>query len=265
MKALLTLAVAMATSGTALAQEAPIKVLAAGSLRAALTDVARAFEAEAPAYQVELGFGASGLLKDRLAGGERADVFASANMDHPQALADAGKAEAPKPFARNLLCALGGGAFRATPETLVERLLDPAVRVATSTPRADPAGDYAFEMFERIEKSGRPGARKILADKALQLTGGPDSPPPPRDRNVYGAILAAGQADVFITYCTNAVVARREVPGLSVVDVPPAVNVSARYGVSVMNGATPMGRDFVRFLLSPEGQAVLARHGFAPP
>ena len=256
---------AVVTSLGALAQPAPVKVLAAGSLRAALTDVARAFEAEAPDHKVELGFGASGLLKDRLVGGERADVFASANMEHPQALAAVGKAEAPKPFARNLLCALGSGTFRATPETLIERLLDPAVRVATSTPKADPAGDYAFEMFERIDKNGWPGARKVLADKALQLTGGPNSPPPPKDRNVYGAIMAAGQADVFITYCTNAVVARREVPALSIIDLPPAVNVSASYGVSVMNGAAPMGRDFVRFLLSPEGQALLARHGFATP
>jgi ABC-type molybdate transport system substrate-binding protein len=34
-----------------------------------------------------LTFGASGLLKDRIQAGERADVFASANMEHPQALA----------------------------------------------------------------------------------------------------------------------------------------------------------------------------------
>lgn len=265
MKTLLTLAVAMATSTAALAQDAPIKVLAAGSLRAALTDVARAFEAGRPGAKVELGFGASGLLKDRLAGGERADVFASANMDHPQALAAAGKAEPPKAFARNTLCALGAAGFQATPETLVDRLLDPAVRVGTSTPKADPAGDYAFAMFERIEKSGRAGAQKILADKALQLTGGPNSPPPPKDRNVYGALMASRQADVFITYCTNAVIAQREEPTLVRIEVPESVNVSASYGVTLLNGAPEPARQFVQFLLSPPGQGVLARHGFAAP
>jgi molybdate transport system substrate-binding protein len=66
-------------------------VLAAGSLRAAMTDSAAAFEAAQPGVKVRLGFGASGLLKDRVAAGEAADVFASANMTHPEALAAAGK------------------------------------------------------------------------------------------------------------------------------------------------------------------------------
>ena len=91
MKRALAFIAAAVLSFAAAAQEPAVKVLAAGSLRAALTDVARAFEAAAPGRRVELGFGASGLLKDRLAAGERADVFASANMEHPQALADAGK------------------------------------------------------------------------------------------------------------------------------------------------------------------------------
>lgn len=265
MKRRALLAAALTLSVAAAAQEPAVKVLAAGSLRAALTDAARAFEATAAGRTVELGFGASGLLKDRLLAGERADVFASANMEHPQALAAAGKAAAPQAFASNRLCALGGAGFQATPDTLVDRLLDPAVRVGTSTPKADPAGDYAFAMFERIERSGRAGAQKTLADKALQLTGGPNSPPPPKDRNAYGAVMAAGQADVFITYCTNVVVAQREEPALRRIEVPDAVNVAARYGVTVLNGAGEPARQFVQFLLSPAGQGVLARHGFAAP
>ncbi len=265
MKRLAVLALAAALGSGAMAQDAAVKVLAAGSLRAALTDVARAFEAAAPGRTVELGFGASGLLKDRLVGGERADVFASANMEHPKALAAAGKAAAPQAFARNRLCGLGAAGFRATPETLVDRLLDPAVRVATSTPKADPAGDYAFAMFERIEQGGRAGAYRTLSEKALQLTGGPNSPPPPKDRNAYGALMAAGQADVFLTYCTNVVLAQREEPALVRIEVPDAVNVSASYGVTVLNDAPESARAFVQFLLSPAGQAVLARHGFAAP
>lgn len=261
----MVLAAALAMGTGASAQEAPLKVLAAGSLRAALTDAAAAFESASPGRRVELGFGASGLLKDRLLGGERADLFASANMEHPQALAAAGKAAPPQAFARNTLCALGAAGFQATPQTLVDRLLEPTVRVGTSTPQADPAGDYAFAMFARIEKSGRPGARKLLSDKALQLTGGPASPPPPKDRNVYGALLAAGAADVFITYCTNAVIAMREEPSLKRIEIPETVNVSASYGVTVLDGAGAAAQPFVQFLLSPTGQAVLARHGFAAP
>lgn len=242
-----------------------VRVYAAGSLRGALTELAAAWESGRPGVRVRLTFGASGLLKDRLLKGETADLFASANMEHPQALADAGRGASPLVFARNQLCALVAPGVALTTESLVQRLLDPQIRVATSTPKADPAGDYAWALFERIEQSGRPGAFAVLAAKALQLTGGPASPPPPADRNVYGALMQAGLADVFITYCTNVVVAQREVPALRRVEVPVPISVSASYGVSTLSGASEGAADFMRFLLGPGAQAVLARHGFATP
>jgi hypothetical protein len=33
------------------------------------------------------------------------------------------------------------------------RLLDPPVRVATSTPGADPSGDYAWQLFDKPDDS----------------------------------------------------------------------------------------------------------------
>jgi ABC-type molybdate transport system substrate-binding protein len=119
-------------------------------------------------------------------------------------------------------------------------------------------------VFERIEQQGRRGAFKQLADKALQLTGGPDSPPPPAGRNVYGELVAQGQADVFITYCTNATVARAERPLLRAVSMPAEINVSADYGVAPIVGAGPHAKRFIEYLLSPGAQAILARSGFAP-
>jgi hypothetical protein len=64
---------------------------AAGSLRGALTEVSRAFEASSQ-LKVQAKFGASGLLEDEIAAGARAEVFASANMAHPQALRAADRA-----------------------------------------------------------------------------------------------------------------------------------------------------------------------------
>jgi ABC-type molybdate transport system substrate-binding protein len=61
---------------------------AAGSLRGALTEVAKAFEASS-GLKIEAKYGPSGLLRDEIAGGAKAEVFASANMEHPQALAKA--------------------------------------------------------------------------------------------------------------------------------------------------------------------------------
>ncbi len=267
LRVLVACLVTLSPAAGVLAQSAPgeVAVFAAGSLRAALTEVAAAWQVAQPGARAHLTFGASGLLKDRLIKGETADVFASANMEHPQALADAGRAAAPRPFARNRLCALVAPDVALSSDTLIERLLDPAVRVGTSTPRSDPAGDYTWTMFERIEQTGRAGAFKTLSDKALQLTGGPNSPPPPANRNVYAALMESRQADVFITYCTNVVVAQAEVPALRRVAVPEAINVSASYGVTQLSGAGEAASRFVEFLLGSAGQSVLARHGFAAP
>ncbi len=246
-----------------------IAVHAAGSLRAVMTDLAQDFERTpaAAGAAVRLTFGASGLLKDRIAGGEPAQVFASANMEHPEALRAAGKAESVEPFARNALCALSSPTFGLQGRGLVARLLDADVRLAISTPKADPAGDYAFAMFERVESTGTgpAGSAAALKARAQQLTGGPQHPPPPAGRNVYGVLMAEGRADVFITYCTNARQAAQEVPGLQVIDVPAAVNVSALYGMATLRPVTPAAQAFVRFVQGDAGQAVLRRHGFAAP
>jgi ABC-type molybdate transport system substrate-binding protein len=99
----LTVALAMAVIAGPAAAET-VALYAAGSLKAALTDVAKAYET-ASGNTVQAKFGASGLLKDEIAGGAKADVFASANMEHPRALHDAKKSGPMLLFARNRLCA----------------------------------------------------------------------------------------------------------------------------------------------------------------
>lgn len=254
------------TMHTAHAQIA-VSVYAAGSLRAPLTEAARAFESTHGGVNIALVFGASGLLRDRIQGGEAAQLFASANMEHPRSLSAAGGWGPTRAFARNALCALAPERLGLTPQTLVATLLDPKIRVGTSTPRADPSGDYAFQMFARIGRmpAAPAGAQATLEAKALQLTGGPASPPPPVGRNVYGALVAGGQADVFITYCTNAAMAVAEQPGLQSVDVPDAINVTADYGLAVRGGSPAVVQAFADYLTSPAGQAVLRRHGFRQP
>ena len=249
--------------GVVMAQQSPVPVFAAGSLRGPLTEAAKAFEASAGGLPVALTFGASGLLLDRIKTGADAQVFASANMAHPQALSAAGSFGPTQVFTRNALCALVRPGLAVDSTNLVATLLRPDVKLGTSTPKADPSGDYAFELFQRVDNAGAPaGSGAALAAKALQLTGGPTSPPPPADRNVYGVLVASGQADVFITYCTNAVVARREQPQLQVVDIAPAINVAADYGLAVRKDASPAAQAFAAYLLSPAGQAILRKAGF---
>lgn len=262
MKGLMSLLVAMAfgLAATPAAAE-PVKLLAAGSLRAALSEASQAFTT-AKGTEVVHDFAPSGLLRERIMEGEMADVFASANMKHPRAIADerGGKVV---PFARNRLCAIAQPVLEVTSETLLDVMLRDGVRVGTSTPKADPSGDYAFELFDKAE-SQQESAAERLKEKSLQLTGGPDSPKPDTPRSVYGWVMEEGQTDLFLTYCTNAVLAAEEVPELQIVDIPEALSVGATYGLLVMSERA-QAQDLADFILSSDGQAILADYGFAPP
>ena len=142
-------------------------------------------------------------------------------------------------------------------------MLDPAVKVRTSTPKADPSGDYAFEVFRKAEAI-RPGARAILEKKALKLTGGPGSATAPSGRTIYSWHVAEGRADIFLTYCTNALAAQKENPGQQIVALPDNLAVGADYGLTVMTDASVAAQQFVDFIASPAGQKILATYGFAP-
>jgi ABC-type molybdate transport system substrate-binding protein len=170
---LLTLVPTMALADT-------VQLYAAGSLRDALTDVAKAFEAKT-GDKVMAKFGASGLLKDEIAGGPAAQVLASANMEHPQALHDANKSGPVLRFARNKLCALVKPGMQVDSTSM----LDVNVKLGTSTPKADPSGDYAFEVFRKAEAI-KPGAQGKLEKKALQLTGSANSAAPPAVPSMAG-------------------------------------------------------------------------------
>jgi molybdate transport system substrate-binding protein len=253
---------AMLVGTLASAQEGAVRLYAAGSLKTAVTAVAQAYQAGGGGA-VDATYGPSGLLRERIVKGEPVDVFASADMTNPQALADAGRAGKPVVFARNQLCALAAPGVVVTTDTLLDRMLDPQVKLGTSTPKADPSGDYAWVLFDKAEAL-RPGAYKALDAKALKLTGGPSSPAPPPDRSIYGVMIAERRADIFLTYCTNAAQAVREVAGARVVAVPEALAVGAAYGLTTVGIATPASARFVAFVLSQPAQKILARHGFTP-
>jgi len=237
-----------------------LQLYAAGSLKAALGDVAASYE---KTYKTEVTpkFGPSGILLKAIEGGENPDVFASANMAHPQKLASDGWGSPVVLFARNQLCALAQPDVEVTTETLLNNLLDKNIRVGTSTPKADPSGDYAWELFKKADTI-KQGSFAALSEKALQLTGGPDSEKPPAGHNQYGWVMSEKKADIFLTYCTNAVLAQKEVEALKIIKIPEELSVGADYGLLVRNGASDEGWRLAMYILSPEGQKILREYGF---
>lgn len=166
-------------------------------------------------------------------------------------------------FARNKLCAIAQPGIDISGQTLLEVILSPEIRLDTSTPKADPAGGHAWQLFAKAEAL-QPGSRSRLEAKALQLTGGALSEQPPAARNPCGWVMATGKADVFLTYCTNALLARREMPELQIIQIPQALAVGADYGLTVLVGAPASAERLAGFIPGNEGQKILAGYGFEP-
>ena len=245
-------------SAAVMAAEGSTRVMAAGSLRLAVTEMRDVFHASG-GPELELLFGPSGKLRQMIEAGEPVGVFLSASKKHSDALAAAGKLSGSDRFTRNVLCLMAAPGRAVSEPQAIDVMLDPAVRLGTSTPKADPSGDYTWEMFRKVEAL-RPGAFATLDAKALKLTGG--AVDKKRKALPYPAVFEGNQADVFVSYCTNAVATAAQVPGLTWVKLPDEINVGAVYGMGVATRAGDAAKAFADFVRSEDGQAILAKYGF---
>jgi molybdate transport system substrate-binding protein len=239
----------------------PVKVLAAGSLTGAMTAAIDLYKSRT-GETIHAGFGPAGILLERIEGGEPADIYASANMTHPRLLAAKGLALTPVVMARNRICARALPGFGLTSQNLLDRMLDPKVRVATSTPKADPGGDYAWAMFEKADHV-HPGASATLKGKAMQLVGGKNNPAIPESKNAIDYFFEQRKIDISISYCSS----RETTPDAryETVELPPNLAVTADYGLTVLtknSASREAALRFALYLLTPEVQHLLSLYGF---
>ncbi len=247
-------------SSTAECEE--LVLFGAGSLREVMTQIATDYQARYGGM-VRTEFGPSGLMRERIERGERVDLFASADMGHPLKLRAQGRATTVAMFTRNTLCAMATPHVGLTAANFLDKLLDPAVKLGTSTPKADPAGDYTWAMF-RLADTLRPGSFAVLDAKAQQIVGGalPSAPASSPDPTVTA--LRDGAVDVSISYCTSARLRLRQLPTLHIVDIPESLRVGPEYGLALLQDAQPAATGLMLYILSVDGQATLEKFGFRP-
>jgi molybdate transport system substrate-binding protein len=243
--AALFLALGLSLSRGARAEEAggqPILVFAAASLSESFTALAKAFETAHPGAKVEQSFAGSPALVAQIESGAPADLIATADTVNMDKLAQAELLDGtPTPFAGNRL------------EIAVEHGNPKRVRGLADLARKDlvvilaaeavPAGRYAREA---LKKAG--------------VTVGPKS----LEENVKAVVnkVALGEADAGIVYATDVQAAGEHVTG---VVIPEAENVVAIYPIALVKRAVPrpLAREFQAFILSAEGQKILASFGFS--
>ncbi len=228
---------------------AALQVLAASSLTEGFTALAQAFERAHPGARVALTFAGSQVLRLQIEQGAPADVFASANPAHLDALVAGGQAQAPRTFARNGLVIIVPPGNPAQVHSLAD--LARAQRLVLGTPEV-PVGRYARQVLAKAD--ARLGAG--FADRVLARVVSAES-----NVRLVRAKVAMGEADAALVYRTDAVGA-----GVTAIPLPDAVNVQARYPQAVLTGARSpaLAQQWVDFVGSPAGQAILATHGFLP-
>jgi molybdate transport system substrate-binding protein len=244
-------------------------VYAAGSLREAMTALDAAYRSDmqttntvAKSFAPKYLFGPSGKLRERIEAGEPPALFASASPTHTEKLLAAGLLRSSNLFAGNALCVMTRPGFSLANRNVIDVLLADDVVVGTSTPGADPSGDYTWEMFRKIDVA-RAGAFTKLDAKAKKLTGAEVNPN--ETQSAYARILIGKQADVFVSYCTNAKSAQKVSPDIGFVEVPSQFNVISNYSIGISPGAPDAARDFLRFILSERAKPALAALGFSAP
>jgi molybdate transport system substrate-binding protein len=243
------------------AQPEPVRIFAAGSLRGVVTELA-AEAGPALGIEVQPSFGGSGSMRERIEKGESADLLMSADLASPRKLELQGRTTVPiSAFARNRMCIVSRRGAGVTAANLIDRMLADGVRLKTSTPVADPSGDYAWSIFKKIEAI-RPGAQALLERKAqasMTLVAKPATP----TQSAAAALFAANAIDLSITYCSGTPALEKELPELTSFPVPPELDPHPVYGIAVLSARLPALR-LALFLLSEKGQAIIAKEGLVP-
>lgn len=220
-----------------------ITVLAAASLTGSFQTLGTQFEEANPGTTVTFSFGASSALVTQIAQGAPADVFAAASQKNMDAVVAAKAATTSAPFARNVM------QIAVPPEnpgnvTRLSDLARPGVKVALCQ-AAVPCGATAAKVFANAKLTVRPVTEE--ADVKATL-----------------AKVSLGEVDAGVVYVTDVLAAGDAVKGI---EIPADVNASTTYPIATLTASrnAALARAFVDYVLSAEGQKVLAGAGFQAP
>jgi len=248
-RALPALALALSALWMSGAQAADLVVSAAASLTNAFKDVAQAYEKEHPDTKVVLNFGASDVLLQQILKGAPADVFASADqkaMDkavEEQAVKRASRVD----FAANQVVLIVPADSKANITTLKDLTRDDIKRVAYGNPASVPVGRYTQGALEAAGLWNAVQAKGVLAQNVRQSL----------------AYVSRGEVDAGFVFATDAAIMPDQVN--VAVRVPSQTPVTYPIAVTAREAAAPEAERFVAYVLSPAGQAILARYGFQQP
>jgi molybdate transport system substrate-binding protein len=242
---LLSMVVVLLGANAAVAET--INVSAAVSTKEAVTDIAKAFEAETHDH-VDLTFGSSGQLAAQIRNGAPVDLFISAANKEVDDLSKAGLVDdATRRIVAGNELVLIVPADSKTSSSSFEQLKDPAFnRVAIGEPKTVPAGQYAMQVLKTLNLENDLSPRLIFGVNVRQVL----------------AYVERGEVSAGVVYATDALQAGPKVK--VVATAKPSLHEPVLNPAVVVKASTnkPLALQFLHYLLSDKGQAALAAHGF---
>lgn len=230
-----------------------LKVFAAASLKTSFTEIKSKYEAAHAGISISYDFDGSQILENQLANGAAADVFASADKLHMQKANDAGLVGTSQIFAKNKLIVIVPASNPAKIFTLKD-LGNKGVKIDVADPSV-PAGQYGLQVLDNLGKSADYGPAYENSVKANFVS---------RETNVEAVVqkVQLGEADAGIVYQTDVTPAIAN--KVIAIDIPANFNVIAEYPIAVTKHTAHINeaQAFVQYILSSDGQAVLAKYHF---
>ena len=223
-------------------------VSAAASLTNAFTTIGRGYEQEHPGTKVLLNFGASDVLMQQIAKGAPADVFASADqkaMDR----AVAEKVVDPttrQDFAANALVLIVPADSHFSPASLNDLTSADVKRIAYGDPASVPVGRYTQGALQAAGIWASVSAKGVLAANVRQSLD----------------YVSRGEVDAGFVFATDAAVMPERVRVALTVPTQTPVSYPVAIGEGTRHAAD--AKAFIQYVLSPAGQATLAKYGFKP-
>jgi molybdate transport system substrate-binding protein len=240
---------ASAMAWAPLAHAGDVLVSAAASLTNAFTAVGKQFQKEHPGTKVLFSFGASDVVLHQIVNGAPADVFASADE---KAMNKADKAKVIDPasrvdFAQNQVVMIVPIDSTLGLKSLADLKRADVKRITLGNPASVPVGRYTKASLEHA------GAWKVVQPKEVLAN------------NVRQALdyVARGEVEAGFVYSTDAAIMPDKVKVVTAVESP----VPIRYPLALVarKGRSPEAAAFVKYVLSPAGQKILAKYGFRQP
>lgn len=231
-------------------------VFAAASLTDAFNEIGAAFEAENPGVDVVFSFGGSSQLAAQLAEGAPVDVFASASASQMTVAVEAGRiAGTPETFVKNRLVLITPADNPAS-ITGLDDLANDGIALVVAAP-AVPVREYTDTMLTKM--AADPGYGETYSEAVIANIVSEED-----NVRQVAAKVALGEADAGIVYLSD--VTPDIADALLTFPIPDAFNTIATYPIAVTNdSAVPeIAGAFVDYVLSDDGQAILASWNFVP-